>query len=110
MKGKQIKTVDAHGDIIREICDVTNIGYLTCSNDETLKLWSKDLENLATFLGHTGFIFSSKYLNISGIPFYVSGSDDNSVKLWKNLGDVVQTISIIIAYIKTTLDVFGQWQ
>ena len=40
--GAQVKRIEnAHNDIIREIADVEESGMvITCSNDETLKLWS----------------------------------------------------------------------
>jgi phospholipase A-2-activating protein len=74
---------------VREIAAVPNIGYLTCSNDEQIKLWSRDLDHLATFLGHSGFIFSCKPILIMGTQYYVSASDDNTVKVWKGVGELV---------------------
>lgn len=71
-----------------------HVGLLTCSNDELLKLWSKDLELIGTFVGHTGFIFSVKVLNTTNGLFYVSGSDDNSVKVWDGACELVQSISL----------------
>ncbi len=39
--GKQAKRKEgAHGDIIREISKIPEVGFITCSNDETLKLWT----------------------------------------------------------------------
>lgn len=39
--GKLIKQVkEAHDDIIRQIAFVKDIGFLSASNDQTLKLWT----------------------------------------------------------------------
>jgi phospholipase A-2-activating protein len=40
--GKQQKEWLAHGDIIRGITEVPNIGFATCSNDEVVKIWTMD--------------------------------------------------------------------
>lgn len=59
--GKLIRKKEkAHGDIVREIVHVPNIGLVTCSNDETVKLWTFDGNHLHTYLGHTSFVFSVK--------------------------------------------------
>ena len=42
-KDEQIKEVQAHDHIIREIQPIVGIGYVTCSNDESVKLWSNSL-------------------------------------------------------------------
>ena len=42
-KGQLQKEIpNAHDDIIREICEVPGIGFVSCSNDESVKLWSTD--------------------------------------------------------------------
>ena len=56
--GKLIKKKErAHADIIREIASVQQDGFLTCSNDETVKLWSLDGNELLCNRGHTSFVF-----------------------------------------------------
>lgn len=79
--GSKIRRVDnAHGDIIREIADVDGSGMIiTCSNDESLKLWSADLDLIETFSGHSAFVFAVKAIALGS---YVSGSEDKSVKIW----------------------------
>ena len=64
VKAQEVQTVQAHSHIVREIVPVPGIGYLTCSNDETIKLWSKELDLLSTFLGHQGFVFGIRAFNI----------------------------------------------
>lgn len=90
--GKKIKTIEkAHKDIIREISKVESIGgFLSCSNDESFKLWSLEGELLHEFLGHESYIFSVKCLSFG---MYVSGSDDRTVKIWsQSTGSCQQTI------------------
>ena len=36
----------------------------TCSNDESVKIWSGDLEPIQTLLGHTAFVFSVKAIKM----------------------------------------------
>jgi len=43
---------------------------VTCSNDETLKLWSADLELIQTFSGHSAFVFAVKAIRLGT---YISG-------------------------------------
>ncbi|KAM3139405.1 hypothetical protein pb186bvf_008430 [Paramecium bursaria] len=83
----QVKEIKAHTDIIREIVVISDIGFLTCSNDETLKIWSMDLELIQELLGHTGYVFSCKYK--SNI---LSGSDDRTAKIWGLGGQMFQNI------------------
>lgn len=57
--GKLIRKKEkAHADIIREIALVPAVGVLTCSNDESVKLWSFDGTELLISRGHTSFIFT----------------------------------------------------
>jgi len=42
-KGQQQKEIpNAHDDIIRAFSEVPGYGFVSCSNDETVKLWSTD--------------------------------------------------------------------
>jgi hypothetical protein len=37
--GTEVKSVQAHSDIIRQIIEVPDVGILTCSNDTEIKLF-----------------------------------------------------------------------
>jgi phospholipase A-2-activating protein len=52
---------------------------ITCSNDESLKIWSAELEHIQTLLGHTAFVFSVKALRLG---LYLSGGEDRTLKVW----------------------------
>ena len=79
--GMKMKRVEnAHNEIIREIGDVDGSGMIiTCSNDETVKIWSGLLEPIQTLLGHTAFVFAVKSMSLG---FYISGGEDKTLKLW----------------------------
>lgn len=79
MKIKRVE--NAHNDIIREIADIDGSGMIvTCSNDESVKIWSGDLEPITTLLGHTAFVFSVKAVSLG---LYVSGGEDKTLKIWQ---------------------------
>ncbi len=61
---------------------------MSCSNDETVKLWTIDGSNLGEMRGHNGFVFSVSVLDSGEI---LSASDDKTVKVWRD-GACVQTI------------------
>lgn len=87
-KGNLEREFQGHEDIIREFAEVPGLGFVSCSNDETVKLWTIDGSNLGEMRGHNGFVFSVSVLD-SGEIF--SGSDDKTVKIWRD-GKCVQTI------------------
>jgi phospholipase A-2-activating protein len=55
-------------------------GFASCSNDETVKLWTIDGQKVQEMKGHTGFVFSVCTLDSGEI---VSGSDDRTVRVWR---------------------------
>jgi phospholipase A-2-activating protein len=75
------KEIDAHEDIVRGFSEVPGLGFASCSNDETVKLWSLDGTNLQVLKGHNGFVFSVMTLDSGEI---VSGSDDCTVRVWRD--------------------------
>lgn len=40
------KEFEAHGDIIRDFVEIPGMGFASCSNDETVKIWTLDGQNL----------------------------------------------------------------
>jgi phospholipase A-2-activating protein len=64
--------------------------FASCSNDETIKLWSFDGTHMMDLKGHNGFIFAIDTLETGEI---VSGGDDCTVKVWKD-GACKQTIQM----------------
>jgi phospholipase A-2-activating protein len=79
--GKKILSFKAHEDIIREIKPIGELGFASCSNDESIKLWDLKGNLLQTMKGHNGFVYA---LGRSPSGEILSGSEDNTVKTWKN--------------------------
>lgn len=82
------KEIDAHEDIIRDFCEIPGLGFASCSNDETIKLWSIDGSQLSELRGHGGYVFSVTRLESGELA---SCSDDKTVKIWRD-NTCVQTI------------------
>jgi phospholipase A-2-activating protein len=76
--------------MIREIALIKDFGFITCSNDETIKIWTLDGEMIQTLLGHKGFIFS---VIAPEFGKYISGSDDKTIKLWDS-GAELSTLEV----------------
>lgn len=91
-KGKEQKVIkNAHEDIVRCFAEVPELnGFASCSNDETIKLWTMDGTHLMDYRGHAGFVFVVDTLETGEV---VSGGDDCTVKLWKD-GVCKQTIQM----------------
>jgi phospholipase A-2-activating protein len=91
-KGKQEKVIEnAHDDIVRCFTEVPELNaFASCSNDETVKLWSLDGTHLIDYRGHSGFVFAVDTLETGEV---VSGGDDCTVKIWKD-GLCKQTIQM----------------
>ncbi|MCG8362321.1 MAG: hypothetical protein MJA27_03190, partial [Pseudanabaenales cyanobacterium] len=62
----------------------------SASEDNTVKLWSKDGEELQTLQGHSAPVWSVAF-SPDGETI-VSASEDNTVKLWSKDGEVLQTL------------------
>lgn len=89
----QNEVLEAHGDIIRQFSEVPGVGFVSCSNDELVKLWSLEGKPLRTFNGHGGFVFTVTVL--SGGTEIASAGDDCQVKIWDiSTGQCKQTIPI----------------
>ena len=85
----KIKEWKAHEDIVRSFTNFEEIGFVSCSNDETVKFWTNEGDLLQSMSGHAGFVFDVYEISPGVVA---SGSDDRSVKIWKD-GECVQTIS-----------------
>lgn len=91
-KGQMQKEIaNAHDDIIRQFTEVPGFGFASCSNDETVKLWTTDGTLIQTFKGHFGFVFSVACLITGEV---VSAGDDCTVKIWNHDGSCKQTIQM----------------
>lgn len=89
--GEKIKSVSAHTNIIRAIVEVPSVGIMTCSNDQKVKLWSLDMDELACYEDHGSFVFTLAYLKGDSMDF-VSGGEDFKMLIY-NGGKKIQEIA-----------------
>ena len=89
--GQKVKEWQAHDDIVRGFAPVPGLGCIaSCSNDQTVKLWSLDGGHMMDLTGHTAFTFAIDTLDTGEI---VSAGDDCVVKVWDG-GECKQTIQM----------------
>ena len=79
--GKKVQSFQGHDDIIRQIIPIKDLGFATCSNDESIKLWDLSGKLLQTMKGHNAYVYT---IATSVYEEIVSGSEDNTVKVWKD--------------------------
>ncbi len=90
---KCIKTLKHHRDCVRGLALLPDIGFVSCSNDETLVVWSFGGDVLQVLYGHTAFVYAVDVLHTAaGESLILSGSEDRTLKIWKN-GECMQTIT-----------------
>lgn len=65
-----------------------------------MKLWSSELEEVQSFLGHTSFVFSVKSWELG---HYCSGGDDKCLKIWDDEKNI-QTIQFPASIWSIALD------
>ena len=84
-KWKQdIKKENAHNSQINSLCELTNNRLVSCSHDNTIKIWnitSNDLNLLSTLTNHTSYVY--KVIPLTHNRFS-SGSSDKTLKIWNS--------------------------
>lgn len=83
-----VKTMTSHTDAVRALQLVPDIGFISASNDGTVKLWSSDGDELACYACHDQYIYSVAVLSSSE---FVTCSEDKSLRVFKD-GQPAQTI------------------
>jgi len=78
-QGVEQKKFKGHNDIIRGIVEVPGLGFATCSNDEMVKVWTLEGDEIHTMQGHTTYIFAICALATGEI---VTGGDDCHLRVW----------------------------
>ena len=77
-----IKKENAHSDGIKGLCELTNQRLVSCSYDDTIKIWrigQKDLSLLSTLSNHTADVYKAIPLPYNR---FASCSDDKTVRIW----------------------------
>lgn len=94
-KDSLVKTLSDHKGPIRQLALVPDIGFVSCSNDGSVKLRTVDGDVIATMEhpvnaeGKPGFV-----LGVAVLPDrrVVSASEDCTVRVWSPEGQLLQTI------------------
>ncbi|CAM0905254.1 unnamed protein product [Alopecurus aequalis] len=83
-----LHTFSGHADTVRCVAQMPGMGILSASHDGTIKLWALTGQPLLEMIGHTSLVYS---VDAHSSGLIVSGSEDRSVKIWKD-GMCVQSI------------------
>ncbi|KAG9300272.1 hypothetical protein G9A89_011345 [Geosiphon pyriformis] len=86
--GKCVQTMNGHTDCVRGLSILPDIGFVSCGNDSTVRIWTLSGQCIQELNGHTSFVYSVFVLSTGEI---VSSGEDRSVKVWKD-GICTQTI------------------
>jgi phospholipase A-2-activating protein len=79
MQGNVIRTISKHTDVVRNLIQVPGIGFASCSNDATIRVWDLEGNQQIELYGHNSFIYS---LSILPSGEFISGGEDRSVRVW----------------------------
>uniref|UniRef100_A0A8D0FIJ4 Phospholipase A2 activating protein n=1 Tax=Strix occidentalis caurina TaxID=311401 RepID=A0A8D0FIJ4_STROC len=80
-----------HEDCVRGLAILSEMEFLSCANDASVRRWQISGECLQVYYGHTNYIYS-----ISVFPQckdFVTTGEDRSLRIWKQ-GECVQTIRL----------------
>lgn len=71
----------------RGLALLPNVGVVSASHDQTLKVWTLSGECLAELVGHTALVYCA-----AATPegLVASGSEDNTARLWHADGSCLQ--------------------
>lgn len=89
-EGKVCTTYSGHKDCVRGLAVINPTQFLSCSNDATVIRWSISGELMATYYGHTNFIYGVSVAMQDGD--FVTGGEDRTLRVWGPSGECVQTI------------------
>ncbi|CAG8491482.1 5716_t:CDS:10, partial [Ambispora leptoticha] len=86
--GKRTHIFKGHTDCVRGLCVLPDLGFVSCSNDSTVRIWTLTGDCIQELNGHISYVYSIFVLSTGEI---VSSGEDRSVKVWKD-GTCIQTI------------------
>lgn len=91
-KGEKLVVLKGHTDCVRGLVGLEDGSLLSASNDATIRHWSDTYDCLREFHGHSNYIYSIA-LNPALGDVFVTGSEDNTIRLWSvskgNLGEAL---------------------
>ena len=77
-----ISTLKGHTDCVRAIAVISDVHFLSASNDASIREWNIKGEPIKEFSGHENYIYSIS--NIMKGREFVTCSEDRSVRIWSN--------------------------
>lgn len=69
-----------HTEAVRGLALIPNLGFVSCSNDGKLLIWTFEGECVQELDGHTSFVYSVDVLSTGEI---ISSGEDRTVRVWK---------------------------
>src|SRR5262249_44392899 len=78
--GKKVRTLSGSTDCVRGLAIAPGTGFISCGNDSTLRIWTREGDCIQELYGHTSFVYS-----VTSLPtgeFFSSG-EDRTVRVWK---------------------------
>ena len=74
----------------RGLALLNNLGVVSASHDQTLRIWTFEGECIAELVGHTALVYSTACSDDGSL--IASASEDNSVRTWRPDGQCLQTL------------------
>ena len=74
----------------RGLALLNNIGVVSASHDQTLRVWTFQGDCIAELVGHTALVYNAACSDDGGL--IASASEDNTVCTWRPDGQCLQTI------------------
>ncbi|KAG5672211.1 hypothetical protein PVAND_002355 [Polypedilum vanderplanki] len=91
-RGEKLVVLKGHTDCVRALAALDDGSLLSASNDATIRHWSDTYDCIKEFHGHANYIYSIA-LNPALGDLFVTGSEDNTIRLWSvskgALGDAI---------------------
>ncbi|CAE6490551.1 unnamed protein product [Rhizoctonia solani] len=90
---KLVHRYTGHTDAVRGLSilpEGIDIGFASCSNDSTVRLWTLGGDVLHQFDGHTSFVYSLAAIPETGS--LISSGEDRTARVWED-GELVQTLT-----------------
>lgn len=85
-----ISSCEVAGATCRGLALLNNIGVISASHDQTLRVWTFEGECIAELVGHTALVYSAACSEDGSLV--ASASEDNTVRTWRPDGQCLQTL------------------
>eukprot|EP00191_Tetraselmis_sp_GSL018_P010623 CAMPEP_0177617532 /NCGR_PEP_ID=MMETSP0419_2-20121207/24957_1 /TAXON_ID=582737 /ORGANISM="Tetraselmis sp., Strain GSL018" /LENGTH=392 /DNA_ID=CAMNT_0019116099 /DNA_START=165 /DNA_END=1341 /DNA_ORIENTATION=- len=87
--GRCVATLRGHTDTVRGLAEFPNLGFVSASHDQTLKVWTYGGELAADLIGHQALVYAAA---VVAETLVASASEDRTCRIWKPDGECLQTI------------------